>query len=339
MLQGLFCLGYINHPSDFRAVKGQLARFKLLRVLCVDDISGFPSEIKSLIHLRYLQLFAWSIPSWISHLRDLQTFVLFNFHSLKKIPDSLWTIGNLRHVYLQCTSTAPPPNMGNNVPKNLQTLEGVNAGSWIGNALPRLTNLCELSINEVSNDHADALSSSLQKLGRLASFSIKNDSDDGNEIPLDNIITAFSNQQCLKKLHLEVSLNSKQLPHNDVFPQQLLKLTLYNSKLEQDPMATLEKLPRLKYLLLYNAYTGKQMICSATGFPQLLSLRISCLDDLEEWKIEEKAMSCLKSLDINTCGRLKMIPEGLKNVPLDQLKLLSMPEEFMTRIKENTGED
>ncbi|XP_039119199.1 disease resistance RPP8-like protein 3 [Dioscorea cayenensis subsp. rotundata] len=333
--------GNNDHLRPLRALR-QLGRFKLLRVLLLARlyISEFPSEIKSLIHLRYLELSIdlKEVPSWIGHLRNLQTFIIHHGSSLKKISDSLWTIANLRHVCLDNNyeSTPPPPNMGNNFPKNLQTLKGVKAGSWIGKTLPKLTNLRELSIDGVSNDDSDALSSSLQKLGRLASFSIHF----GCEIPLDNIIKAYFNQQCLKKLSLNGSLNRKQLPHNDVFPQQLVSIRLNFSKLEQDPMATLEKLPCLKYLQIWqNAYIGKQMICSATGFPQLLSLKIKYLYELEEWKIEEKAMSCLKSLEIHGCIRLKMIPEGLKNALLDQLVLQWMPQEFKTRIKENTGED
>ncbi|XP_039119900.1 probable disease resistance protein RF45 [Dioscorea cayenensis subsp. rotundata] len=340
-LRGLFYGLYNGYPPNFRALKGQLGRFKLLRVLYLNTLgmSEFPSEIKSLIHLRYLAFidaYLKEVPSWIGHLRNLQTFILSNEEGLEKISDSLWTIGNLRHFSLESTSRVPPPNLGNNVPKNLQTLDGVTAGSWIGNTLPKLTNLCELGIQSVSNDHADALSSSLQKLGRLAALSIHGAY--GDEIPLDNFITAFSNQHCLKKLFLSGSSNRKQLLPYDVFPQQLVDLQLSYSNLEQDPMATLEKLPCLKYLYLYDAYRGKEMICSATGFPQLLSLQILGRE-LEEWKIEEKAMSCLKFLGIYSCKRLKMIPEELKNVRLDRLHFIYMPEEFMNRIKENTGED
>ncbi|XP_039146702.1 disease resistance protein RPH8A-like [Dioscorea cayenensis subsp. rotundata] len=340
MSRGLFygVVGIINHLA-FSALKGQLDRFKLLRVLCLytSGISEFPSEIKSLIHLRYLELHILrlkEVPSWIGHLRNLQTFIVFPT-VVYNISDSLWTIDNLRHVDLPCTKWVPPPNMGNNVPKNLQTLKGVNAGSWIKNTLPKLTNLCKLKIHRVCYYHADALSSSLQKLGRLVSFTIHY----GQKIPLDNIITAFSNQHCLKDLYLDGSLSCEQLPHNDVFPQQLMKLDLLDSGLEQDPMATLEKLPYLKYLRLHRAYRGKQMICSATGFPQLLSLIIENLEELEEWQIQGKAMSCLKSLKIQECKRLKMIPEGLRNVLLDQLKLDYMFREFVSRTKENTGED
>ncbi|XP_039116485.1 probable disease resistance protein At1g58602 [Dioscorea cayenensis subsp. rotundata] len=252
-----------------------------------------------------------------------------------KISDSLWTIENLKHVDLGISSSVPPPNMGNIELKNLETLKWVPAGEWIGKMLPKLTNLRQLNITNISVDHADALSSSLQKFVQLASLTIQ-----GDEIPLDNIITAFSNQHCLKKLYIWGEFNCKQLPRNDVFPQQLVKLILINSQLEQDPMATLEKLEFLKYLSLGNqSYRGKQMICSAAGFPQLFSLTIVGFYALEEWKIEEKAMPCLKYLHIAYCSELKVLPEGLKNVPLDQLVLRSMSEELETRVKEKTGED
>ncbi|XP_039119260.1 probable disease resistance protein At1g58390 [Dioscorea cayenensis subsp. rotundata] len=188
-----------------------------------------------------------------------------------------------------------------------------------GNVLPKLTNLLKLKIYDVSNDHASALSSSLQKLGRLIQ---------GDVIPLDNIITAFSNQHCLKKLKLNGRLNCKELPRTDVFPHPLVKLTLINSNLEQDPMPTLEKLQSLKYLQLFRSYIGKKMICSATGFPQLLTLDIEYFLELEEWKIEEKAMPCLKYLNLSACLELKVVLEGLKNVPLDELVLHFMPEDW-----------
>ncbi|KAH7689169.1 P-loop containing nucleoside triphosphate hydrolase protein [Dioscorea alata] len=354
IFNGIETLNYSNpklrgllywHGKSLRALKGQLGRFKYLTVLSFigSDISEFPSEIKSLDKLRYLELHAWplkEVPSWIGDLYNLQTFIISS-RMLEKVSDSLWTIGNLRYVDLSISPLpiareADPPNMGNNVPKNLQTLKGVKAGSWIGNTLPKLTNLCELGIVRVYTDHAYALSSSLQKLDRLASFSIEN----GYEIPLDNIITAFSNQHCLKKLFLSVVLNRRQLPHIDVFPQHLVEVFLRFFGLEQDPMETLEKLQCLRYLRLENdSYKGKQMICSATGFPQLFSLTIGALYTLEEWKIEEKAMPCLKYLHIAYGPKLKVLPEGLKSVPLHQLKLTHMSREFMTRIKEKTGED
>ncbi|XP_039136278.1 uncharacterized protein LOC120273665 [Dioscorea cayenensis subsp. rotundata] len=91
----------------------------------------------------------------------------------------------------------------------------------------------------------------------------------------------------------------------------------------QDPMATLEKLPCLKYLKLCKSYRGKQMICSANKF-QLLSLEIEYLKKPEEWKMRRRQCHVSSLLQIDRCYSLKMIPKGLKNVPLDQLKLGGM---------------
>ncbi|KAK7858237.1 putative disease resistance protein rdl6 [Quercus suber] len=45
----------------------------------------------------------------------------------------------------------------------------------------------------------------------------------------------------------------------------------------------LEKLHNLKSLCLYSAsYTGKHMVCSSGGFPQLKILRLWMLQELEE---------------------------------------------------------
>ncbi|XP_039119192.1 probable disease resistance RPP8-like protein 2 [Dioscorea cayenensis subsp. rotundata] len=337
-LRGLFYYGGMHNPLTFKALNGQLSGFKLLRVLNLNlYMREFPSEIKSLIHLRYLRLLADNmkeVPSCIGHLHNLQTFIVGG-GELVNISDSLWTIESLKHVELFMISLVNPPNMPNIVLKNLQTLKGLRAGSWIRYMLQNFTNLRKLNIKEVNNDHANALYVSLQKLGRLASLTIQ-----GNGIPSDNVMTAFSNQHCLKKVYLDGKLNCKQLPYNDVFPQQLVKLVLCLSQLEQDPMATLEKLPCLKYLKLgAGSYTGKQMICSATGFPQLLFLEVKGCDELEKWKIEKKAMLCLKSLELISCRKLKVIPEGLKNVSLELLLMKNMPEELKSRIEENTGED
>ncbi|KAM0941642.1 putative leucine-rich repeat domain superfamily [Dioscorea sansibarensis] len=304
-LRGLLHDGVPATSILVKPLEGQLSRFKLLRVLYLRlNMSEFPGDIKSLIHLRYLELFADNlkvVPSWISHLRNLQTFIITAQH----------------------------------LQKNLQTLQGVAAGEWIGKMLPMLTNLRDLNIKRVSNDHADALSSSLPKLSHLASLTIQ-----GDEIPSHNIITAFSNQHsCLKNLSLVGKMNRKQLPHIDLFPQRLVGLYLDRSELEEDPMETLEKLQFLERLqLICDSYKGKRMLCSATGFPQLLSLDMWGFYELEEWKIEEKAMPCLKYLNLLHCEKLKII-QGLKNVPLDELILSGMSEELKTRFAKDTGED
>ncbi|KAI7981822.1 Disease resistance protein RPH8A [Camellia lanceoleosa] len=103
--------------------------------------------------------------------------------------------------------------------------------------------------------------------------------------------------QHLHQLYLQGSLNrANKLP--DQFPPNLTKLTLVITKIEEDPMPTLEKFPNLRTLILdYKSYTGKEMVCSfappplsninnegrrvrsygdcdGRGFPKLISLRL-----------------------------------------------------------------
>ena len=99
-------------------------------------------------------------------------------------------------------------------------------------------------------------------------------------------------------------------------------------------MATLEKLPNLKILsLLYEAFEGKNMVCSKRGFPLLQSLFLSELFQLEEWRVEEGAMPNLCYLEIVYCPRLKTIPDGLRFVTtLQKLEIKSMQKSFKDKI-------
>ncbi|OMO65742.1 putative Disease resistance protein RPP13 [Corchorus capsularis] len=99
-------------------------------------------------------------------------------------------------------------------------------------------------------------------------------------------------------------------------------VSLKGTKLHEDPMATLEKLPNLRVLILRSAFTGNKMVCSAQGFPKLDSLIIEWLEELEEWKVEEGAMLPLRHLEISYCQNLEMLPEGLRFIAtLQELKI------------------
>ena len=86
------------------------------------------------------------------------------------------------------------------------------------------------------------------------------------------------------KLHLYWSI--KKLPEVHQLSPNPAKLTLEWTLLEEDPLATLEKLPNLKILrLLENAFIGMTMVCSERGFPLLQSLVLSNLPNLKEWRV------------------------------------------------------
>ncbi|KAK9082650.1 hypothetical protein Scep_029121 [Stephania cephalantha] len=81
-------------------------------------------------------------------------------------------------------------------------------------------------------------------------------------------------------------------------------------------MPTLEKLPNLTHLCLFNSYNGTSMVCKAQGFPRLQKLRLFFLVNLEEWIVEEGAAPHLHHLTIHNCGKLMEVPEAFRFVPI-----------------------
>ncbi|KAF8377861.1 hypothetical protein HHK36_031248 [Tetracentron sinense] len=155
-------------------------------------------------------------------------------------------------------------------------------------------------------------------------------------------LKSFSRCHYLSKLSLSgelVELHDRHCFH-EVLPPNLTKLTLEHSRLEQDQMPSLEKLPNLRILRLQsNSYVGTEMVCSAKSFPQLESLQLQNLPKLEEKMLEVGAMPSLRHLEIQGCASLRMLPEGLRFVTtLLELEITRMPREFKRRLVEE-GED
>ena len=94
---------------------------------------------------------------------------------------------------------------------------------------------------------------------------------------------------------------------SELYPENLMKLTLQNCDLEEDPMLTLKKLPNLRILKLMGNSCGSKMVCSFGGFFQLEVLGLHWLKKLEELKVEEGALPKLRTLQIR--GRkMKKVP-------------------------------
>ena len=101
-------------------------------------------------------------------------------------------------------------------------------------------------------------------------------------------------------------------------------------------MVTLEKLPDSNHQYFgRGSFNGKNMVCSESGFPLLQSLLISNLYYLEEWRVEQGAMPSLFCLEIEFCGRLKTISDGLRFITtLQELKIKNMTKSFTDRLHE-----
>ncbi|CAL5377068.1 unnamed protein product [Camellia sinensis] len=227
---------------------------------------------------------------------------------------------------------------------------------------PNLTNLRQVEV--LSEDHKDLavilkspilLNNSNSLLLPSLSFSIVGEFKTEEE---QSLLRQLLGCHHLRKLFLDGSFNrANKLP--DQFPPNLTNLRLWDTKLDEDPMPTLEKLPNLRSLSLgFNSYIGNEMVCSSGpssisgggggggyggcdsgGFPKLKSLALVNIRNLEKWRVEQGAMPCLFRLDIFNCKKLKEIPDGLRFITtLRELEITRVSEALRDRVREG-GED
>ncbi|KAJ4977249.1 hypothetical protein NE237_002355 [Protea cynaroides] len=355
-LHSFLCFSRILHKKFWRSL---YLEFNLLRVLDlkgVKNIQSLPKEIGGLLLLKYLNLYRTSIrkiPHSMRNLSNLQTLDL-SCTALSYIPNKIWKMQQLRHLYIygfydtssklrKCVgkvvhvigkSCSHPPRIDNL--RNLQTLH-LAAGSWIKGGLDKLTNLRELEMEGDLTLYTKALTVSIPELKKLRTLRLYG-AYGNKSTPLP--LVSFSHHVHLYHLTLDGVL--EKLPEPKDFPPYLTELQLYNSRLKQDdqPMATLEKLPNLKILSLLDSFEGKEMICSGGGFAKLQTLELVSFKELEDLKVEQGGFPFLKGFVILDCRQLKMLPDGLRHVTtLQELDLRGMPKEFKARVKQETGED
>ncbi|KAI4346705.1 hypothetical protein L6164_007578 [Bauhinia variegata] len=335
--------------ESWKTIKGVFESYKLLRVLDLEGIKGLnghslPTEVGNLLWLKFLSLKRTRIqvlPSSLGNLENLQTLNLrtvakVSWDSAVQIPNVLGKLKRLRHLYLPnwCGDIAANLQLGNLI--NLQTLVNFPANKCDVKEILQLSKLRKLVLNDPRHfqEFGEIFSPPDKKLKYLQSLSLKTDmlSFPENTVDVEKLVLGCPS---LQKLHVEGRV--QRLP--ELFPSQLAKLTLWGSRLVEDPMPTLEVLPNLKYLSGWEMFIGRKMVCSQNGFPQLKLLVLRGLPNLEEWIIESHAMPNLFRLGISDCNKLKTVPEGLKFVAnLRELEIRWMSKCFKTRIASG-GED
>ncbi|KAJ4973637.1 hypothetical protein NE237_006811 [Protea cynaroides] len=361
-----------DNLSNVRSLedKSLYKSFRLLRVLSLGGedlkLQSLPDEIGELVLLKYLKLSGHLIkrlPSSICNLQNLQTLDISQT-IIYSIPGPVFELEELRHFYgnlwpppdnsangFSCSLVqrkiidyyyhsgiggAPPPRIGRL--RNLRTLS-CRGDNWICyDDFSQLINLRKLEIVKVKLDRfGAALSKSILKFKYL------------RELYIHWIEGKLQFQDSLSQhVHLyKVKLYGEveKLPTDpDAFPPNLTELDLSNTALKQDEsdrvIQTLAPLKNLKFLRLCSAFVGKQMVFPAKGFLSLISLQVHCLEELEEWKVEEGSLPNLKFLSLFDLGSLKELPGGLRQVTaLQELRITYFPQKFKTRVARDEGDD
>ncbi|VAH27033.1 unnamed protein product [Triticum turgidum subsp. durum] len=215
-----------------------------LRVLHIEnsDLEGFSPAIGGCIHLRCLRLRRCgnvTLPSSIEELLYLQIIDLRKTNLDSTVPNSLWNIPTLRHVYLS-SAFSSPRSVGH---KDLQTL-------WL---------TCASAGTKYRYHDMVKIFRKMRQLTTL--FLVMK--------PMHaKIMNIFAYMPHLVDIHLASFGVLDKLPESNHFPQSLRHLYLEADVIEIDPMPILEKLPCLVVLEL-SGYKGRTMSFSAQGFPRL----------------------------------------------------------------------
>ncbi|XXG76667.1 hypothetical protein AAC387_Pa08g0971 [Persea americana] len=299
---------------------GILSSFKLLRVLDLEDspIESMADELVELFNLRYLSLRNTNVeelPEFIGRLQNLQTLDIRK-SKINILPKGVEKLKQLRHIYtyrhdlslfrnnFDFHKFAQAPDGICNL-KCLQTLERIGANNEIVKKIGNLTQLRKLTIAKVGREHGVELCASLQKMEGLRFLNVIAASEE----EILNMEALSFPPTHLETLGLQARL--ERLPLWIASLQNLTKLALYWSQLNEDPLSSLQALSNLMELYLSKAYVGKELCFHHRYFLQLRVLLIEHDTQLNQIKFEEESMSCIQSLSVFYCPNLKNI-EGIQ---------------------------
>lgn len=310
--------------------------FLMLKVLDLEGIFKpvLSKKLRIMVNLRYLNL-RWtglnSIPALIGDLPRLEILDL-KHTNITILPCSIWKANKLRHLYMNGHVSIQRPS--NQPPTNLQVLTGLIIGSKDPGiyGLDRCTNLRKLGLTCERNS---ALKTA-ECISRLVNLHTLKLESSRLRRPSNIVLSPIEDHQSLSKLYLYGVIEDHQIGN---LPRNLNILTLWHSKLTEDPMRVLGKLPQLRVLNLFaSSYLGQEMTCHADqNFPELRVLKLWYLEKLELLTVENGAMPQLRELEIRSCEKLRS-SEGLDQLPaLKELILTYMPQDFVEDARKRLG--
>lgn len=299
--------------------------YKLLRVLHILNITFdcFPPQVLQLVHLRYLALAVYEpdCPELISRLWNLQTFILNTSHTVN-LPETVWEMESLRHVYLGKGCFLPNPASGFNgiskVLTNLQTITYMDIASCTREVVVNVPNLKKLSIHGRGECSSSEPSSSYY----------------------------LSNLRYLKQLE-KLKLCYHKLSSMDFFPSSLKKLVLQRcSSLPRGFTNTLSSLPNLEILkLMCVEFEQHTWNLTEEVFSNLKYLKLDSLE-LVVWDASSVNFPNLEHLVLEHCYSIENMPHEIENIyTLQCIEVRSccvIVEMFVQRIQEevkNMGND
>ncbi|XP_073028947.1 probable disease resistance protein At1g58390 isoform X2 [Primulina eburnea] len=319
------------------------ALLRSLKVLvlerCEFEDNKLPYALRKLVLLKHLSIrYSWfsELPEFVCKLPCLQSMDLRSLGDLM-LPNSINKMGRLRHLFLgNLSRTTADGGISLRLDglTELETLIGFSSEIFDTNHLRKLINLrCfvgyvyDIGSLSVVVEHITKLKDQLRE-ARL-DIEVSDLSSEEGSLVIDSLTHCPLN-------YLRIDGPLRRLPTWDPqLNQNLHTLRLFNCRILDDPMETLQHLPALRSLwLCWGAFAGTNMVCGSKGFPQLKSLNLLALRNLEEWRVEEGAMPNLSDLSIFGCPKLKMNPQGIIFMTsITKLTIGGMSSNFMERLR------
>ncbi|WOG86126.1 hypothetical protein DCAR_0205326 [Daucus carota subsp. sativus] len=306
---------FFNHYKDcwpLPKILG-LETLKLLRVLTAGGYKFSKQDMTSiseLIYLKYLCLcncYVEEIPTSFGNLTNLETLDL-RVNACVIIPNFLCKLEHLKRLYLpQCCLVAEKLRLEGL--DDLELLYNYNSEYCDSKDLIQLRRLkvfdAELSNGRVVEENI--IHFIKHREWRYSSITI-----------MGGVLCLVYLLECrfidFMRIQTRICKLPKEYDHTH-FSRRLRFLNLAFCEMEEDPMIVLEKLPNLHSLeILLKAYLGEEMVCSATGFPELMSLYLGQMDCLKKLSLHRGTMPKIRKLHIYNCRKLEMIPEELTHL-------------------------
>lgn len=322
---------------------------KLLTVLDLQgttNLKNFPTIITEMSSLRYLSFRntkVRKIPGSIGMLRKLLTLDLKRT-LVSKLPIEILKLHSLRNLlvyhYEIDTDTSFNTKHGFKASKGianlkfLQKLCFVKAGkdSGVVREAGMLTELRRLGIIELGTQNGEELCTSISKLKHLRALSVT--ASKNQKLDLQHLAQP---PVSIQRLYLTGLLDI--LPPWILSLEQLVKIFLKSSKLINDPLVLLERLPNLVHIEFLQVYQGSELRFKEGKFQKLKILGLHEFDTLTRVEVEKGSMPDLETLILESCRELKMIPSGIEHLSnLTLLDLVNMPSEIKAPICRIPGE-
>ncbi|KAJ6703874.1 NB-ARC DOMAIN CONTAINING PROTEIN EXPRESSED [Salix viminalis] len=286
-----------------------------LRLLNVLDLQGaplkeFPNEVVNLFLLKYLSL---------------------RYTKVDAIPNSIGNLQNLETLDLKHSRVIELPVGILKLQKLLNLLRQRKVFDCLWSS-GKLNQLRRLGIVKLSKKDGKALCYSIENLGNLHALSIT--SIEENEII--DMQSLSSPPPLLQRLYL--TGRQEKLPKCISSLHFLVKLVLKWTRLQDDPLVSIQHLPNLVHLEFVQVYDGERLHFKRGGFQRLRILGLHKLNRLKSITVQKGGIPCLQKLIILGCRLLRRVPFGIQHLPeLKVLDFVDMPDDFIKRLRPDGG--